>query len=166
MAQIAFFVSELIILMLIFYQDLKDRAVNWVLFPGLALLGFLLSMSEVGWESTMMNALFNMGVLTVELSVTFLYFFVKTKQVRGFINIKLGIGDIWMLFALSFSFSPVFYTLFILTALILSLIFALLGKKNQTIPLAGYLSLFYFMFLTLNYFALNYNVYTVNLRFW
>ena len=164
MARNVAFLSELLILTLIFYQDLKYRAVNWLLFLGLAILGFTMSLLAIGFKNTLLNAMFNNVVVLLELSLVYLYFLIKMRRGIKFINEKLGIGDVMMLFALSFSFSPVNFMVFVLLSLIISLSIALIWKEGPTIPLAGYMGLCYLIFLTLNHFVLNYDVYMGSIR--
>lgn len=153
------FIVQLLVLLFVFYQDLKYRAVNWLAFVVLFVLGIYLSVDTVGAQDTLWNGLLNAGILSIQLLLVFLFYFLKSgKQVR-IINNKLGLGDILMLIALVFSFSPVYYIVFVLASLVISLVVTLVQRNHQTIPLAGYLGLFYFIFLLLNHFVIRLNPY-------
>jgi len=155
------FIAELYILLFIFYQDLKYRAVNWIAFLAITLSGFFLSFHAVGLKNTLFNVLLNNGILLMQLLLVYLFYYVKSGMHTKIINKKLGLGDVLMLAALSFSFSPVNYIVFVFLSLVASLLITMVKRNKQTIPLAGYLGLFYFIFLMINHFFLDFNPYLI-----
>jgi len=130
-------------LLLVFYQDVKERKAYWFAFPIIALCcGFLFyqnSLLELFYGSIVINLIF-IGVL-----LTIIYLYSKFKLKTDFKN-TFGLGDTLLFLALAFSFSSVsFITLFVFS-LIFALVLHLLFKKKsklQTVPLAGYMSLFF-----------------------
>lgn len=132
----------IITLLITVIQDIKERKVYWFLFPiiGLsaALLHYFKTLPELFFMSLIINAIF---ILTI-LSILFLY--TKFKLKIKFSN-AFGLGDVFLFLALVCSFSSVsFITLFVF-AIICSLALHLILKKNNetTVPLAGYMSLFF-----------------------
>ncbi len=131
----------LVVLVLIFWQDLKERAVSWYFFPMLFVLIFLYRMPSEGLEKIIEFAGINTLFLLIQLVMVSLYFSLKN---RGWINITkkyLGIGDILFLLVITPLLTPVLYVLFYLISLLLIVVVAMLIKfvKNyqKTIPLAG-----------------------------
>jgi hypothetical protein len=130
-------------LVLVFYQDTRDRKVYWFAFPLIALCcGFLYyqhSLMELFYTSIIINLIF------VGLLFMVIYLYSKFKLKTDFKN-TFGFGDTLLFLALAFSFSSVsFITLFVFS-LIFALVLHLLYKKRyklKTVPLAGYMSLFF-----------------------
>lgn len=128
---------------LIFYQDFKERQVYWFLFPifGLcsAILFYNSTLPELFYVSVGMNLIF----ISILLLVVFLYSKLKLKSKFSEV---FGLGDVLLFIALIFSFS----TLSFLIVFVFSLLFSLLMhfalkhySKFQSVPLAGYMSLFF-----------------------
>lgn len=129
-------------LLFIFYQDVRYRAVYWMLFPLLLALMFFLAVQQQGMADLTMNSGYNLIFLFIQLCILFLYFSVKA---RGFVNITsgyLGWGDILFLLCIAFYFSPLNYLLFYILSLITVLLITLImyrfsNSKELKIPLAG-----------------------------
>lgn len=139
MVPIVFAIS---ILSMIIYQDFRERAVYWFLFPVLLIIGLWLSgQNSFEWEQIALSFSFNIIIL---LSVG-VYIAIKHKKIRQFINRELGIGDILLFFILPFFMSALHYILFFVVTIFLSLIAGLVmsgnGDEQKTIPLAGIQSL-------------------------
>ena len=135
----------LIILTFIFilWQDARERLVYWFCFPVIAILGFFIQVEFIDKETILANLLINVCFVFVLLVSLWVYSKLVLKS--ELINRGIGIGDVLFFFSLTCCFSIIsFWILFIF-----SLIFALLlhsffsNKSNQTIPLAGYMSLFF-----------------------
>lgn len=124
------------------YEDLKSRQVHWFWFPIIgscagALLYQMLPLA-LFLESVFTNFVFVMLLL----GSIYLYTHFKLKKK---ITESFGMGDALLFIALIFSFSWVcFYILFVF-GLLFSLLMHLLLKKTttETVPLAGYMSLFF-----------------------
>lgn len=131
-------------LVIVFLQDFKDRHVYWFLFPIIAVLcGFLFyknTLPELFITSMIMNGLF------ILILVFVLWLYAKFKLETKLLN-TIGIGDILLFIALTVSFSTVTFLIIFIGALFFSLILhfykTVRTKKRTTVPLAGYMSLFF-----------------------
>lgn len=150
-------IQSLLILffLFIFFQDYKNRLVYWFLFPSIGLLSFYIQFSKIGIINAGINAIFNLFFTFLILITCYLYSRFKLKK-----NIKeaLGIGDILFFLFISLTFSITSFFVFFVFSLLFSLsLHQLLKHKNKdkTVPLAGYMSLFfatvYLMDLIFNY---------------
>lgn len=127
----------------ILYQDIKERQVYWFLFPLVGIfcgaLFFYHTLPELFISSVLMN-LFFVGLL---LLVTFVY--AKVKLGTSIFN-TIGLGDILLFLGLSVSFATVSFIVLFISALVFALILHLIIKRYKaviTVPLAGYMSLFF-----------------------
>jgi hypothetical protein len=133
----------LIVFLLIFYQDCKDRKVYWFLYPLIAIFAFVLQIEEVQFETALFNTVFNLIFVFILLMISLIYAQFKFK--RPFLDV-FGIGDVLFFICITFSFSILsFFLLFILSLLhSLLLHFAFNNKQSfETVPLAGYMALFF-----------------------
>lgn len=128
---------------IIFFQDIKDRMVYWFLFPLVGLcvgiLFFLKTLPELFYTSVLLNLVF----VSMLLGIVFLYTKFKLKTTFSH---AIGLGDVLFLFTLVFACASVSFMILLPAALIFSLtlhLFLSKNKKNVTIPLAGYMSLFF-----------------------
>ena len=128
---------------LIFYQDLKERQVYWFLFPILGLCSAILfydsTLPELFYVAVGMNFIF------VSILLSAIYVYTKLKLKAAF-NESLGLGDILLFLGLVFSFSTVSFLILFVFALLFALVLHLIVKqysKLQSVPLAGYISLFF-----------------------
>lgn len=129
----------LFFLAVIFFQDIKYRAVYWFLFP-LVFVACLLETKEPVSPERMWNLVFIIGMLAA------LTVYVSIRQGK-WTNIAKGFfswGDILFLLAIS-PFLPLYGFIFYFTAgTFLSLVIHLLVNafhKQETIPYAGYMAL-------------------------
>ena len=117
-----FYIASMVVLLLIFYQDLRYRGVSWYLFPlGLVLLHISTwSGREPGvfWLDMVLNT----GFLAFQLALLTVYFAWKRVSFRQLWNEYMGIGDVlfflmlaivlpFPFFLLSLPFSFPFFTL-------------------------------------------------------
>lgn len=128
---------------IILFQDMKERQVYWFLFPvvGLCLgvLFFSNTLPELFYVSVLLNLFF------VSMLLGAVYIYTKLKLKRNFKEV-IGLGDILLFFFFIFGCASISFTVLIPSALIFSLILHLLLSKRQkinTVPLAGYMSLFF-----------------------
>lgn len=152
----------IVLLLVVFYQDYKDQLVSWYLFPLIATafgINFYVMIGE-HLSYFLYSIAFNCCMVLLILLVLFLYSRLKMKM--QFINITFGLGDILLLFAVAVGFPS--YTFLILLSF--SILFALIChfalKKRytyRTIPLAGYLSLFFSVVLLVDYIPFSPNLY-------
>jgi hypothetical protein len=141
----------LLLLTIIFIQDLVSRSVYWIIFPLLAALYILtrILIPDSGWGMCE-SILLNIGFLALQLLLVTVYFSIKNKQ---FVNITadmLGWGDILFLLSTAFYLSTlnfIFFYLFSLILVLLSWIIWQIFSKGKKIPLAGLQSLIFALFL-------------------
>jgi len=140
---IFFKITLIFLFLLIFYQDTKERLVWWFLFPLVGLVCGTLYVFETSFKLFLYSVLFNSVFVLILLSVLFIYTKLKMKTP---IRKTIGLGDVLLFLALTCTFSLIsFVTLFVFS-LILSLLLHLILSKidlQKTVPLAGYMSLFF-----------------------
>jgi hypothetical protein len=143
----------LVILTLIFLQDLKSRAVYWFLFPILSILLIVLRFHHpFSWSDWEKSTLINAGFITVQLVFLTLYFSLKNRKWVNITTGLLGLGDILFLLSIAFYLSVLNFLVFYIASLICVLVLwlTLQGvsvKKYKYIPLAGFQSLIFMLFL-------------------
>lgn len=128
----------------VFYQDSKTRQVYWFLYPLIGILALIVQAYFNSFIITLVNSLFNILLIVIVLIVGYIYS--KMIMKRDFINGSFGIGDLLLFIFLCFTFSTITFTILFSFSLLFSLIvhFALKQKnKDTTVPLAGYMSLFF-----------------------
>lgn len=129
---------------LILFQDCKDRKVYWFLYPALGILAFVLQMNFIPIYSVLINTGFNLLFISVLLIICFLYASFKLK--KNLLKEVFGLGDVLFFIFISFSFSVVSFFVLFVFSLIFSLLLHLVlqhRQKEKTVPLAGYMSLFF-----------------------
>ena len=167
-------------LLVIFYQDQKDRMVYWWLFL-LGAIGFsALHIVEVGWLQFSIHSAFNIGMIGCMLLL--LVGYVKLRFQTFDLQSVFGLGDMLFLIAISLGFATVSFITLLVFGLLFSLAIHFVLKKmrstttipnsehtlsrkrinlrtslprrqertpneskymSDTVPLAGYLSLFF-----------------------
>ncbi len=138
-----------IVLLVIIIQDIKHRAIHIVL-PVLLFFTALV-INHLDHALSYANIAYNIIFIAVNVLGLFIYFSIKEKRFFNPIDSMLGLGDIFFFIAISPLFSLKAFIVFFVSGLIFSLIIHLVSnifKKANTIPLAGYMS----VFLSLNVF--------------
>ncbi len=133
----------IIALALVFIQDYKERQAFWFLFLVIGVLGGVLFYQNTLPELFLVSVQINLLFLVVLLLIIYLY--AKLKLKTKFLN-TLGLGDLFLFLAMSVSFSSLSFIVLFISALIFSLVLHLFiskNKKTATVPLAGYMSLFF-----------------------
>ena len=135
-----------IILILLFftilYQDCKDRMVYWFLYPLIGILAFAIQFLILPIDSIMLNISSNLALVLFLLLVSYLY--VRVRKLK--FSKSFGLGDVLFFIFISFTFSIISFIILFIFSLIFSLLahFALSKKSyDKTVPLAGYMSLFF-----------------------
>jgi hypothetical protein len=134
----------LCVFFIILYQDCKDRKVYWFLYPIVGVLVFLLQISISPVYSVLINSGFNLLFVAVLLSVCYLYATFRLK--KKLLKEVFGLGDVLFFIFIAFSFSIVSFFILFVFSLFFSLILHFVLKHKQTektVPLAGYMSLFF-----------------------
>ncbi|MBC2844621.1 hypothetical protein [Winogradskyella flava] len=130
-------------LALIFYQDLKERQVYWFLFPLFAACSAVLFYTSTIPELFYVSVGMNIICISILLLIVFLYSRLKLKTT---FYKTIGLGDVLLFVGLVFSFSTISFLVIFVFSLLFALVSHLLVKqysKFHTVPLAGYISLFY-----------------------
>ncbi|MCL9806911.1 general secretion pathway protein [Flavobacterium amniphilum] len=139
----------------ILLQDYKSRYVYWFLYPLAGIAAFALQFEKNGIEITLLNSAINLGFITIFLLIAFLYahFIMKVN----FLKEAFGMGDLLFFIFISFAFAPFSFVILLVFSLIFSLAIHFLLKEKQkqhtTIPLAGYMSLFFGTIYLLSFFT-------------
>lgn len=152
------------LLLLIFVQDMKFRAVTWIAFPILFLAalwhGLMLNNSL---EQLWIDFSFNMMFLLIQYGVLTLYFSLKHRQLVNITKAYLGLGDVLFLICCTVIFSPINFILFYLSStvvvILIHFISALITKVNPKIPLAGFQALMLMLVLISVQLIMKVNVY-------
>ena len=128
---------------LIFYQDLKERQVYWFLFPILGICSAILfynnTLPELFYVSVGVNFIF------ISILLLTVYLYAKLKLKSNFKDV-FGLGDVLLFIGLIFSFSTISFLIIFVFSLFCTLILHVVVKqysKLQSVPLAGYISLFF-----------------------
>lgn len=150
----------IVVFLSIFYQDNKERLVSAYLYFFVAILGITLySFNTPTYLVMFFEILINLLIVSLVLALAFITnrLFFKYK----FLNHSFGLGDLFMFLSICFLFPSTTFTIFFTFSLFFSLITHLtLNKKNKTIPLAGYMSLFYALIYIFTI-IFNFNPYTL-----
>jgi uncharacterized membrane protein YhaH (DUF805 family) len=132
-------IAMILLLLLLFMQDLNHRRVSTLIMLGLSILSAILSMKILSRPEWTETVIMNSGVV-----ISLLVFSVMTQLIVRRIA-GIGLGDVWMLLICVPAMSPSLLLPFLLTSFLLSLILFLLlkgsGKSWESIPLAGIISL-------------------------
>ncbi len=130
-------------LALIFYQDVKERAVWWFLFPAFGLIAGYFHFTESLTWLFFPNIFFNLIVVAGIFSIACLYSQFKMK--KNFLSEAMGLGDLLYSIGLAVAFPPEAFLVIFVFSMLFSLglhAFVSRKKNNETVPLAGYASLF------------------------
>jgi hypothetical protein len=144
----------IILLIFIFQQDIKDRLVYWFLYPLVGGVAFSLKVINTGFMETLITTAVNLGVILLLLFVAYLYAVLIMKW--GFINESIGMGDILLFVFLPFTFTSITFVVLLVFSLFFYLVLHMVLSRNKidkTVPLAGYISLFFAMVYIASFFT-------------
>ncbi|MBB2143996.1 hypothetical protein GM921_00735 [Pedobacter sp. LMG 31464] len=153
----------LLVMLFIFIQDIKYRAVYWWLFPLLFILLALLGGGLHQLSETTEKFISNLAFLTLQLFLLMIYFAIRHKKIINITKAYLGLGDILFLLVIGIYLSFLNFVLFYVASLMLIIIFELiksklLSSRNKKIPLAGYQSLFLCAYILVDQFTVRLNL--------
>lgn len=140
----------LILLLLIFLQDLKERQVYWFLLIIAIFIG-----GYIYYQKTILQ-IFIINVGSNLLFVLFLFFVLKLYskyKLQKNLFEAIGGGDFLFFLVISVSFPITSFMVLFSVSLIFSLILFISVKpflKKKTVPLAGFQALFFMLVLLLN----------------
>lgn len=130
----------ILVLGAIFYQDLKERQVYWFLFLFLGICAALLFYSNTYQEVFILSIIINLIFVLFLIFGVVVYSRLKLKTNW---NSTFGYGDVFFFLAIALSFSTISFIVIFVGALVFSLAAHMILSKDKTVPLAGYMSLFF-----------------------
>lgn len=140
------YVLVLITQLIIVYQDIKFRAIHFALLIILFALG-ITHLFLMGYP--LLDTLWSLGYLIICLLATYAYLVIKHKKWINPFKTYLGIGDVLYFIALVPYFSLINYVCFFISGLLFSILLFMIiknwNKNFSTIPLAGFLSVFFIL---------------------
>lgn len=140
------------ILLTILWQDDKERLVLWLLFPALGLVAFWIQFQQLGLWQALVNTLFCLSFVSIILFCGYMYSVIVGKS---FVNGSIGTGDILLFVFISCAFAPIAFIILFTAALLFSLFLHLYRSGSpavSTVPLAGYIALFFAVVYTVSFF--------------
>jgi len=148
----------LIVLSVLFIQDLKSRSVYWFLFPVLVILFIGIRLYEYqSFADILAGSIWPLAFLILQLITLSLYYSLKQRRWTNITTSLLGWGDILLLFCLCFYLSLFNFILFYVSSLFVVLIsWAFIRQVSKTIdknvPLAGLQALLFGLLFLLSAF--------------
>ena len=136
-------IALIFLLVLIAFQDIKDKKVNWVLFPITAILLFTLYQNSTALNLSYTFLLMNIFMVSSILGILFIY----TKYISRmeFLNVSFGLGDVLFFYAFALGFPTITFLILFVSSIVFSLIISFFRSKEYIVtgvPLAGLMSLF------------------------
>ncbi len=138
-----FYLLLLIPLGVIFAQDFRSREIH--ILPPLFIFIICIYINFKSIELESLSIVYNMIFVLVNLIGLCFYFSLKHKKIINPIDTFVGLGDIVFFLAITPLFNKSDYILFFVFGLIFALILHIglsFIKPSNTVPLAGYMSLF------------------------
>ncbi len=132
----------LIVFALVLYQDFKSRLVYWFLYPIIGILAFAIQLHNLPLSIALTNLGGNLIFVVLILAISLIYVRFRKLDFKN----TIGVGDILFFLFIAGTFSIVSFFVLFVFSLLFSLILHLVlsNKKEQsTVPLAGYMSLFF-----------------------
>lgn len=132
-------------------QDFRDRAISWFLPLFIFATGFIVALlnNQINWLSYSVSFLF----IVTQIAIIYLYLVAKTRSWKvDLTNQFLGWGDILFFIALIPLFDYQSFVLLFLGGMLFTLVGQLIFnsfKQSKTVPLAGWLSVFYSLFYSI-----------------
>ncbi len=157
-------IITLIVLLIVFVQDMRSRSVHWVLFPILiALFTGLHFMQHELFTALWPPVLLNIVFLMFQLLVVSAYFSLKQRKLVNITITVLGWGDILFLLSICFYLSVLnflfFYVFSLIAVVFIWFSWQLISKeKNKNIPLAGLQALLFAIFFSFNLYFTSVNL--------
>ena len=148
-----FLIPQILLFSVTAYQDFKDRAISWYLPVLIFLVGLVGAFVDdiVLWKDYIASLCF------VILQIAGLYGYLALKKKSIKINLTgefLGLGDLLFFVAIIPYFSFKEYVVLLITGMALSLLaqkIVQLFYRSDSIPLAGWLSVFYGLYMLITF---------------
>jgi hypothetical protein len=128
------------------WEDFSFREVSLYAFVVFLIVAVLFEFGSQNYKTVLTNGGLNLGIVSFQLLVTYLYFSIIRKKRKQFFSQVLGAGDLLFYIPVIFLFSPLNFICIHLIGLLMILIgfalYRIVIRPVKTIPLAGGLSLF------------------------
>lgn len=142
-------IIAIIILLLLFAEDMQFRAIHWFWFPVLLVVLLTLKLADNRYQFNLgmaTSAASNVSFVWVQLLLVTVYFSIKERRLVNITIGLLGWGDIFFLMTVAFYLSFLNFIIFYIISLFMVLggwLVYIFVKKNRQhhIPLAGLQSL-------------------------
>lgn len=154
----------ILVLLTIFYQDNKERAIFWFLFPvliGLLVADRFLQHQDIAemWQPVAINV----GFLIVLLLLVSAWFSLKIGRWVNISNRLLGWGDMLFLLSIAFYLSVLNFQFFYVCSLVMVLLVWIIWQqfskiKDKQIPLAGLQAIIFSVFLASDWWYTHINI--------
>lgn len=155
----------IIFLMLISFQDFKQREISWILIPLIFLALIFKATQSITIDNLITNTLLNLTFITIQLLLLTIYMSIKNKKMVNILQQHIGLGDLLFFVVLCLAFSPVNFIVFYILSLIATLAGCIIyvtmfsKKEMKEIPLAGGMASVLVFVLLLNKIVTHLNFY-------
>jgi len=143
------------------FQDIKERNVYWFLFTIAASCAGYLYCTSTFFELFWRTSLINLGIIGIIFLVLKTYTKFKLKVA---LSDTFGLGDALLFIGLCVAFPVAAFIIFFVFSLLFSLLLHFLFKQKQqetSVPLAGYMSLFFIGIYLLHWTGFIPNIYSI-----
>lgn len=149
-----FVIPASVVLLAITVQDFRSRLLSWSLLAGLFIIVFAGRLYNSELVTILIDTAMNAAYLLFVFGLLFFVHFLKHRTLKGFINGKVGLGDLLFFLCLCPSKEPLVFIVMFNSSVIFSLIAYLLTRKHmrhETVPLAGLVSIPFMVFFILDF---------------
>lgn len=154
------FIVKLILiisLIILFLQDIKSRAVSWVIFPIIFLSTLYIQLQSIQLDELMIQFMINLFIILIQISFLMLYLKFTNKSWTELTSKYFAWGDILFFIILGLSFPIPFFIFFLIASIIISILISLI-LKFKTVPLAGFQAILFAFVLLFN---INTSIYAI-----
>lgn len=141
------------------YEDIKHRSVHWFWFPLIGVCSAVLLYQNVSQTLFIESVLSNLVYISVLIGVIYVY---ATYKLKMKLSETFGLGDGMLFTAFIFSFPRMSFLVVFVFGLVFSLVVHIILKKSktETVPLAGYMSLFFALIYLAHWMGLYTSIYS------
>lgn len=143
--------------MVLFVQDMRTRAVTWIIFPAIFILNIIFQLSFIDAEQLVKQFTLNLFLISCQIAFLLFYLKITRRSWRTLTTKYFAWGDILFFIIIGLSFPVYFFLLFIILSIIISIIISLV-LRFKTVPLAGFQALLFALILLFN---VNINTYAI-----
>lgn len=153
-----------LLLGIVIFQDFKSKEISWVLIP-LLFIGFVVyALCKINFQELISYFFINFLIVAINLLGVTVIISLKEQKITNILKSHLGLGDVLFFIIITLVFSPFNFVFFylgsILLITILSVFYLFFNKEKKTlIPLAGAMSLFLIVVLTIAEFGNSFHLY-------